>query len=67
MIFHPTKTIQSDRDISDGVPAVRFHRLWAFAERMHWEGLRPRWFWSWLLRRLDAANGYRLEYLGDGE
>lgn len=66
-MFHPTKTTHSDRDIAETLPAVCFPRLHRFAERMEWDGYWPGWFWFWLVRRLDAANKYRFEHLGDGE
>lgn len=33
--------------------------IWALAERADWYDWRPRRFWSWLLRRMDRAHGYR--------
>lgn len=63
MMFHPTRTTQSDRDIPETAPAVRFARLWAFAERMDWGGRWPRWWWRWLLRKCDEANGFNFEHL----
>ncbi len=65
-MFHPTRTIQSDRDIGETAP-IRFPRLWALAERMEWDNRWPRWFWRWLLRKCDEANGHRFEYLEEGE
>jgi hypothetical protein len=37
---------------------ARFKRLWDLAERMDWNDRRPRWFWRWLLRKCDEANGH---------
>jgi hypothetical protein len=36
--------------------------LWRLAEHADWYGWRPRWFWSWLLRREDRKHGHFLEY-----
>lgn len=44
-------------------PKVKFPRLWRLAEQMDWDERFPRWFWRWLLRTLDRANGHRFEYL----
>jgi hypothetical protein len=38
------------------------HWLWGVAEKMEWDDRRPRWFWRWLLKRLDRHHGHHLEY-----
>lgn len=34
------------------------HWLWGVAENMDWHRSRPRWFWRWLLVRMDRRYGY---------
>lgn len=34
------------------------HWLWGVAESMDWNRRRPRWFWRWLLARIDRRFGY---------
>lgn len=48
-------------------PKVKYARLWRLAEQMDWDERFPRWFWRWLLRKCDEANGHRFEYLEGGE
>lgn len=43
----------------------RYLRLWAFAEKMHWDDRWPRFFWRWLVHRLDKANQYRFDCLSE--
>lgn len=48
--------------------AIPFNKwLWDLAERMNWNDRWPRSFWLWLLKRMDKAHGYHLEYDEDEE
>ena len=43
--------------------AIPFNKwLWDLAERMNWNDRWPKPFWLWLLKRMDKAHGYHLEY-----
>jgi hypothetical protein len=33
--------------------------LWGLAERGDWEMWRPRWFWRWLIKKMDRAHGWK--------
>lgn len=38
------------------------HRLWGLAEKADWGGWPPKFFWRWLLRKLDREHGHELDY-----
>jgi hypothetical protein len=33
--------------------------LWGVAEYHEWEQHPPRWFWRWLLKKMDRAHGWK--------
>jgi hypothetical protein len=32
--------------------------LWGVAELADWHMWRPRWFWRWLIKKMDRAHGW---------